>query len=147
MSLGHGDRTPKSTVGGYQDLRVWQAAIELAAECYVRTARFPAHERFGMTSQMRRAAVAVVSNIAEGHGRDSAGAFANHLSIARGSVKELEAQAILAIRVELTCEGDMRRLRQMCSATARMLHALRETVKRGHAVPNPRLQSPDAVIR
>src|SRR5688500_7328075 len=97
-------RDAKTKLGGYQDLRVWQVAVDLAAECYIRTASFPDRERFGLIAQMRRASVSVVSNIAEGHGRDAAGAFVNHLSIARGSTKELEAQAVLAVRLGFVAE-------------------------------------------
>lgn len=118
----------KATPGGYQGLRVWQAAVELAAECYARTAKFPPHERYGLTSQMRRAAVATVSNIAEGHGRESVGAFANHVSIARGSVKELEAQAILALRLEFTTRSEIEPLLAMCGSVSRMLHVLRSSL-------------------
>ncbi|MBA3889969.1 MAG: four helix bundle protein [Gemmatimonadaceae bacterium] len=127
---------PKATPSGDQDLRVWQSAVDLAAECYARSARFPAHERFGMTAQMRRAAVAAVSNIAEGQGRDSAGAFANHLSVARGSVKELESQAILAMRLGLTTAQEMEQLLEMCASVSRMLHSLRKSLA-APSVPAP----------
>ena len=75
------------------------------------------------------AAVATVSNIAEGHGRESTGAFANHVSIARGSVKELEAQAILAVRLGLTTADEMERLMAMCASVSRMLHVLRTSLQ------------------
>ena len=86
-------------MGTYRDLVVWQRAIDLSVEVYSLTRSFPTDERFGLTSQMRRAGVSVASNIAEGHGRDTAGSFAHFLSIAQGSLKELETQTIIAERV------------------------------------------------
>ena len=66
----------------YSDLLVWQKSMDLVADVYKLTAEFPADERFGLTSQIRRAAVSIPANIAEGHGRKSSGAFINHISIA-----------------------------------------------------------------
>ena len=82
------------------------AAVELATECYIKTAAFPSSERFGLSIQMRRAAVSIVSNIAEGHGRRSPAAFLHFLSIARGSLKELEAQCLLGARLGFLQEAD-----------------------------------------
>ena len=147
MSADPGLRTPKLTLGGYQDLRVWQVAVELATECYLLTARFPDHERFGMTAQMRRAAVSVVSNIAEGHGRASAGAFSNHLSVARGSAKELESQAILATHLKLAQPADVEKLLRLSASTGKMLHALRAALRRDGIAPVPRPRTPDDVTR
>src|SRR4051812_4476890 len=69
----------------YRDLRVWDEAISLALEVYRITESFPQAERFGLTSQLRRAVVAIASNIAEGHARSTRGEYKNFLSIARGS--------------------------------------------------------------
>jgi len=130
--------------GGYQDLRVWHTALELATECYQRTATFPDPERFGLTAQMRRAAVSVVSNIAEGHGRGSKAAFASFLSIPRGSTKELEAQAILAVRLGFATDTEMRHLSSLCASTAQMLYALRRSLGRDSGAPIPPPATPDA---
>lgn len=121
-------RTPGLALG-YQDLRVWQAAADLATECYVRTAAFPAAERFGLAAQMRRAAVSVVSNIAEGHGRRSRPAFVHFLGIARGSLNELEAQALLAVRLNLMSPVDAALMAELCDGTARMLHGLQAALR------------------
>jgi len=80
----------------HQDLRVWQIAIQLVKLVYVATARFPTTELYGLTSQMRRAAVSVPSNIAEGAARGGTREFVQFLSVARGSLSELETQVVIA---------------------------------------------------
>jgi four helix bundle protein len=84
----------------YRDLIVWQKAMDLVVEVYRLSQTFPATEKFGLASQIQRAAVSP-SNIAEGHARKSSGAFVNHLSIAAGSLAELETQIMLAERLKL----------------------------------------------
>ncbi|MFA6202235.1 MAG: four helix bundle protein [Gallionella sp.] len=76
----------------YSELIVWQKAMDLVTEIYKVTATFPVEERFGLSSQIRRAAVSVPSNIAEGHGRKSTASCLNFLSIAFGSLMALETQ-------------------------------------------------------
>jgi four helix bundle protein len=80
----------------YRDLQVWQRSMSLAREVYAATEGFPRSEQFGLVSQIRRAAVSVPSNIAEGRGRASAKSFALFLSQARGSIYELQTQVELA---------------------------------------------------
>ena len=80
----------------HHELRVWRDAIDLVAKLYVLNAGFPADERFGLTAQMRRAAVSVPSNIAEGAARGSRKDFLRFLMIARGSLSELDTQARIA---------------------------------------------------
>src|SRR5512145_2543472 len=83
----------------YKDLIAWQRAMDLVEMVYRATIRMPAEERFGLTSQMRRAAVAIPANIAEGQGRRTDGEFLNQLSIAHGSVRELETHVMVAGRL------------------------------------------------
>jgi four helix bundle protein len=83
----------------YKDLIAWQRAMDLVETVYRATIRMPAEERFGLTSQMRRAAVAIPANIAEGQGRRTDGEFLNQLSIAHGSVRELETHVMVAGRL------------------------------------------------
>jgi four helix bundle protein len=83
----------------YRDLEVWQKSMTLAVAVYKITADFPKHELYGLTSQMRRAAVSVPANIAEGRGRWYRGEFAHHCAIARGSLMELDTYLELAIRL------------------------------------------------
>jgi four helix bundle protein len=89
------------TVGSWdlKDLIAWQVAMDLARDVYAATRDFPADERFGLTLQLRRSAVSIPSNIAEGHGRSGKKEFARFALIARGSLKELETQVLLASRL------------------------------------------------
>jgi four helix bundle protein len=80
----------------YRDLEVWQKAMVVAKEIYAATAGFPTEERFGLTNQMRRAAVSVPSNLAEGHARISTSEFQRFILIAMGSIAELETQVVLS---------------------------------------------------
>ena len=87
-----------SNIQSFRDLLVWQKAIALVTQVYVVTRSFPSEERYGLTSQIRRAAVSVPSNIAEGQGRNSRKEFLQFLGIARGSLQEVETQVRLAMR-------------------------------------------------
>ena len=87
------------SIRSYRDLQVWQKAMDLAKQCYQATRTFPSEERFGLTSQIRRAVVSVPSNIAEGHGRAHTKEYLNHLSMAKGSLVELETLLLLSQRV------------------------------------------------
>ena len=82
----------------HRNLRVWQRGVALAEAVYEATARFPASEAFGLTSQMRRAAVSVPANIAEGHARGTTGEFARSLRTSRGSLAELDTHIEIARR-------------------------------------------------
>jgi four helix bundle protein len=85
-----------STVRSYQDLEVWRKAMTLAKTIYQVTNNFPIEERFGLVNQMRRAAVSVPSNLAEGHARTGTNEFKHFVSIALGSTAELETQILLS---------------------------------------------------
>src|SRR5438034_11306648 len=85
-------------VTSYRDLTVWERAMDLANLAYDITKSFPKDERFGLTSQLHRAAVSIPSNIAEGQGREHLGEYLHHLSIANGSLMELETQFVIASR-------------------------------------------------
>jgi four helix bundle protein len=88
-------QTTKSKSRSFRDLEVWKLSIELAKELYCLTSKFPPAENFGLTNQIRRAAVSIPSNIAEGQGRNSPKEFRQFLSIGLGSLAELETQLIL----------------------------------------------------
>lgn len=90
---------PSGQARSYEDLVVWQKAVELVTEVYVATSRFPREEMYGLTSQMRRSAVSIPSNIAEGQGRATKGEFVQFLAHARGSLYELKTQALIARRL------------------------------------------------
>lgn len=87
-------------INSYKDLIVWQKALELSKEIYSITKNFPKEEQFGLVSQMRRAVVSILSNIAEGSGRYYSGEWKQFYSIAYGSTLELEAQLILSKELE-----------------------------------------------
>lgn len=86
-------------VADYKDLIAWQKAMDLVVEVYRLTQAFPAEERFGLTNQIRRAAVSVPSNIAEGQARGAGRDFAHFLRIANGSRQEVETQMEIAVRL------------------------------------------------
>lgn len=88
----------------HKDLDAWQRALALAESTYQVTKSFPIEERYGLSSQMRRAAVSILSNIAEGAARRSRAEFLHFLHIARGSLAELDAQIALASRLEFRCD-------------------------------------------
>jgi four helix bundle protein len=94
-------------LSSYRDLDVWEKAMQLVAESYVQKKRFPAVERFGLTAQIRRAAVSVASNIAEGHERRHLGDYLRHLSMARSSVAEVGADFTLAGRLQYVRRRDL----------------------------------------
>jgi four helix bundle protein len=85
-----------SVVQNYKELDVWKKAVALTTELYELTGRFPDSERYGLTSQVRRAAVSIAANIAEGWGRGSTGEYIQFLTVARGSLMELETHLIVA---------------------------------------------------
>ena len=85
----------------YKDLKVWKLSMDIAEAIYQLTSAFPSDEKFGLVSQMKRASVSIVSNIAEGAGRNSNKEFSQFLSIANGSVCELETQLLLSQKLEM----------------------------------------------
>ncbi len=96
----HGRKIMSSNaIVSYRDLTAWQKAMDLTEKVYAETAKLPNRERFGLVAQMRRSAVSVPSNIAEGWGRGQTQDFPRHLSIARGSVFELTTQAEICQRL------------------------------------------------
>jgi len=114
-------------ITSYRDLHVWRMAMDLAVQSYEVTKGFPAEEQFGMTSQIRRASVSVPANIAEGHGRDTTGAFIQFLRVAQGSLKELETHLILASRLNMLSEP---KLGEMLAATEEIGKMVRTMIRR-----------------
>lgn len=120
----------------FRDLVVWQRSMRLAEEIYSATRTFPREELFGLASQMRRAAVSVPSNIAEGQGRDSAKSFAHFTNQARGSLYELETQLELARNLGMIPRKQSELLLLEAAEIGRMLHGLRNTLRRSIASPD-----------
>lgn len=112
------------TITSYRDLKVWRHAIDLAEAAYSLTRDFPNAELYGLTSQMRRAAVSIAANIAEGHGRETTASFIHFLRVSQGSVKELETHLIIAQRLELTSSSDAESLLGRCDELGKMLRGL-----------------------
>lgn len=108
----------------YRDLVVWQKAVELAKRTYTLTNQFPPEERFGLSSQMQRAAVSIASNIAEGKLRGSSKEFTHFLRIAFGSGGELETQIEIAKQLPKTRELNFRPLEALLDEVMRMLNVM-----------------------
>jgi four helix bundle protein len=108
----------------YKDLLVWKKAYDLCLEIYRVTKGFPADERYGLTSQLRRAAVSVPSNIAEGYGRRTTPDYIRALYIAYGSICEVETQMLLARDLYYVKAADMKNLEEHIGEVERMLKAL-----------------------
>jgi four helix bundle protein len=128
-------------IRSYRDLEIWQKSIDLTVEIYRLTRGFPVHERFGLSVQLRRAAVSIGSNIAEGRSRLTRGDFRRGVSIARGSIAELETQLEIAKRlgyVSGKCYATLTRqvesVGQMASGLLRRLSQAPKPEARG---PNP----------
>ena len=113
----------------YRDLRVWQHGMDLVVHCYHATKSLPDHERYGLTSQIRRSAVSIPSNIAEGHGRSHTGQYAEHVSIANGSLKELETQVLIAGRLGFLGRDVQADLLEQTDDLGRMLRGLHRKLK------------------
>lgn len=111
-------------VRSYEDLRVWQEGITLCALVYDLTSRFPDGERFGLISQLRRSAVSIPSNIAEGWGRGSRPDYVRFLRLARGSLFEARTQVIVAERVGLCSSQSAAPVVRQIDDVRRMLHGL-----------------------
>ena len=113
----------------YRELTVWQEAMSLVELIYTQTTSFPSEERYGLTQQIRRAAVSVPSNIAEGHARDSTKDYLRHLSIARGSLAEVETQLLLATRLRYLPTEQFEKIEQTLDGISRMLRGLQKSLR------------------
>lgn len=114
----------------YKELIVWQKAMEMAKHIYGLTSTFPQTEKYGLVSQIRRAAVSIPSNIAEGQGRLTKGEFKQFLGIARGSLYELETQILLAKEMNFLVEPQTVQLLKDIQDINRMLNGLIKSLKK-----------------
>jgi four helix bundle protein len=121
------------TNSSFHDLRIWQESMDLTVEIYRITSSFPKHEIYGLTSQMRRAAVSVPSNIAEGKGHRSDPQFVRFLFHARGSLLELQTQLRIAQRLQYLSEDKADKLCRAGDGVARGLNALINRFRRDAA--------------
>ena len=123
-----------TTFKSYRDLEVWQRSMRLAKRIYQVTQKFPTEERFGLTNQLRRAGVSVPSNLAEGHARFGPGEFSRFLSIAMGSVAELETQILLSQDLGYVSEAVTHELLAELDVIGKMLRGLAKSIdRRRHA--------------
>ena len=113
---------------GFEKLDVWQKAIGLSDKVYALTRGFPSDERFGLTSQMRRSAVSIASNIAEGSGRGSTTDFARFIEFSYSSLMELITQSIIANRQGFLSDSDYETTYQQSEEIARLLSGLRASL-------------------
>ena len=111
----------------YQDLKVWQKAIELTAEIYELVKLLPREEQYALSDQMRRAVVSVPSNIAEGRGRGADKEFVHFLLMSRGSLWELSTQLVICERLHYLNQSQTSNARQMITEISKMINALAKT--------------------
>ena len=121
-----------NSIRSYQDLIVWQKSMDLTVNIYALTQGFPSAERYGITSQMRRASSSIAANIAEGQGRRSKGEFIQSLGIARGSLAELETFLTLAKRLSMITSNDSERLLNNCVEINKMINGLIKSLSNRH---------------
>ena len=117
------------SINSYRDFEVWQRGMDVVVACYEAAKNFPSDERFGLTTQLQRAAVSVPANIAEGYGRDHTKEFLNHLSIAYGSLMEVETHVQIAQRLEYAAESVASEILSRTAELGRMLNGLQRSLR------------------
>jgi len=119
----------------FRDLRVWNLSMDLTIQIYALTSDFPKHEVYGLSSQMRRAAVSIASNLAEGSARSSRRDFRQFVVIARGSNAELQTQLMIVRRLGYCSGTKLVEAEQVCQEVGRMLHGLSLFLKTKPPIP------------
>jgi four helix bundle protein len=117
-------------IKSYKDLTVWQAGVQLVTDVYRLTAGFPKSESFGLSNQIQRSAVSIPSNIAEGHARLSDKEFHHFLTIALGSLAELETQLVIAENLSYAASDKMQVLLKSCEELGKQIRKLQQAVKK-----------------
>ena len=120
----------RASIESHRDLVVWQKSMDLAVAAYRLTDSFPVQERYGLTSQIRRSCASIPANIAEGYGRESAGAYAQQLKVAQGSLKEFETHVELAHRIGIVDEPTLSNVLKRSEEVGKMLRSLIRAVER-----------------
>jgi four helix bundle protein len=120
----------------FRDLFAWQRAIELAVSVYTLTGSFPSSEKFGLSFQLRRAAVSVASNIAEGYGRTTRGEYLQFLGQARGSNSEVETQLVIVRAIGMNVGPEVKGAESLCADVGRLLNGLMKSLR---AASGPKL--------
>ncbi len=119
----------KKKIESHRDLLVWQKSMDLVEAIYRITQKLPSHEQFGLVSQLRRAAVSIPSNIAEGYGRQSSGNYRQFLSVSRGSLLELETQIELCVRLDYLTKAETATVMSDITEISKMLTSLISKIK------------------
>ena len=132
---------PPLVIRSYRDLHVWQLGVRLVIESYKVSRGLPTDERFGLIAQIRRAAVSIPANIAEGHGRSSRGDYRHHVWIAAGSLRELETLLEITIELKDLDEKTLKGVRGLCDELGRMLTRLAKRLE--SPAPAVSLHPPD----
>lgn len=117
-------------VKNYSELIVWQKAMDLVERIYEATREFPKEELYGLASQVRRAAVSIPSNIAEGQGRRSTNEFLHHLSYAHGSLREAETQILIAGRLGYLRQSKVDAVTSLSAEVGRLINGLANSLNR-----------------
>jgi four helix bundle protein len=117
----------------YQDLVAWQKAMDYVEAVYLASRSFPGDERFGLTSQLRRAAVSIPSNIAEGQGRGSDAELVRFLRVAHGSLRETETQLLIARRLAFLAPASADQLLELSGEVGRLIQGLIKSKASPHA--------------
>lgn len=121
-------------VSSYRDLKAWHMAMDIAAQVYQLSQSFPKQEVYGLSSQIQRAAVSIPSNIAEGHARSSTKEYLYHLSVALGSLAELETQLLLADRLNYI-DQSLTNLLQQTDELGKIIRAIQKSLKSKLSTP------------
>jgi four helix bundle protein len=116
-------------IDSYRDLKVWQLGMELTKDVYLLTQKFPKTEAYGLSSQVQHAAVSVPANLAEGHAKESTKDFLRHISIAQGSLAEVETHLMLAESLNYVQHDQIVQVLNKCGEERRMLCGLRRRLR------------------
>lgn len=116
----------------FKDLFLWQRAMDLVVEVYDLVKKLPKEELFALSDQIRRAVISIPSNIAEGQGRNSSKEFIHFLSIAKGSMAELETQLLLCVRINYLKELEIEKAMSLVEEVGKMLHSLQKRLTTNH---------------
>ena len=118
-----------SEIINFKDLKIWQKGMDIAEKCYFLTKLFPRDELYSMVQQIRRSAVSIPANIAEGYGRRSTGDYIRFINIAQGSINELETHLLLSQRVGISTKKDIELIISWLHEESRMINALIKKLK------------------
>ena len=132
----------KKIIKSYMDLEVWQKSMDMVEEIYRLSKLLPKDEIFGLRAQMRRSAVSVAANIAEGHGRLHRADYLRHLSFAKGSLAETETHLQIAVRLSYLQRSDAKKAWAILQSVGRLLGSLIHALERSQVSPRSKSSSP-----